>query len=338
MFDLMFLGTSASAPSIHRGLSATAVLAGEERFLVDCGEGTQRQILRSGIGFKRLNRILVTHPHLDHLLGIGGIASTFGRWEAIDDLNIWGSRESLSRIHSLVFDVVYPNQQPPVPINLNLVDAETDELQTIYQAKNYQVQAFRVRHRGRGCYGYVFEEFTRRPFLNEKAEALGIPAGPERARLVRGEAITLTDGRTIAPDEVLGEPIEGVKVVLTGDVAQLDGLESVIYGADLLVTEATFLDSDAEMARQYGHITAGLAARFARDNAVDCLVLNHISRRYREREMIQEARQYFDNSYVARDLQQFSVRKGNTQLLTASSGKGAAELDADEDVEAGDGA
>jgi ribonuclease Z len=118
MFEVVFLGTSASAPSIHRGLSSLAVLAGEYRFLVDCGEGTQRQILRSGIGYKRLNRILLTHAHLDHILGLGGLVSTFVRWENIEFMEIYGGRPALERVHTLLFEVVLRDETPPVPIRL----------------------------------------------------------------------------------------------------------------------------------------------------------------------------------------------------------------------------
>ena len=102
MFELVFLGTSASAPSVQRGLSAAMVLHREYRFLIDCGEGTQRQILRSGLGFKRLERILLTHGHLDHILGLGGLASTFGRWEAIEEMAIWGGAGALGRVRELM--------------------------------------------------------------------------------------------------------------------------------------------------------------------------------------------------------------------------------------------
>ncbi|HYO89285.1 MAG TPA: MBL fold metallo-hydrolase, partial [Candidatus Limnocylindrales bacterium] len=118
MFEIIFLGTSASAPSIQRGLAAQAVLAGDQRFLIDCGEGTQRQILRSGIGFKRLNHILLTHSHLDHVLGLGGLVSTFARWENLETLEIYGSKGTLERVHNLLFGVVLGFERLPVEIKL----------------------------------------------------------------------------------------------------------------------------------------------------------------------------------------------------------------------------
>ncbi len=304
MFEIVFLGTSASAPSIHRGLSAQVVMAKNQRFLIDCGEGTQRQLLQSGIGFKRLNRILITHGHLDHILGLAGLMSTFMRWESLDYLEVWGGRFALDRVQDLIFGVVLRGAQPPMP--LHLIDVKPGPL---IEDPDFTVSAFPVVHRGRDCFGYVFQENPRRPFLVEKAEALGVPAGPERAKLVRGESITLADGRVIRPDDVLGADIPGARVVFTGDIADLDGLAAVAHNAHALVIEATYLDDDNEMATAFGHMTAGRAARFAAENGVQTLLLTHVSRRYRERDIIAEAQRYFPNAIVVRDFDRFSITK-----------------------------
>ena len=306
MFELVFLGTSASAPSIYRGLPAVAVLAGEQRFLVDCGEGTQRQILRSGIGFKRLNRIFLTHAHLDHVLGLGGLLSTFCRWEAMDEIHIWGGLPALRRVQSLVYQVIFPRQETPIPIYFNRVLPG----ETLFRGRKFTVRAFPVSHRGRECNGYIFEEDARRPFLADKAEALGIPHGPERAQLVAGKSIVLANGRVIHPDEALGDVVKGIKVVITGDVGRTDDIRDAVRDADALVIEATYLDVDAEIARQVGHITARQAAELARDCGVRQLFLTHVSRRYRERDVIKEARRYFKQTYVARDLDHFAIARG----------------------------
>lgn len=305
MFEIVFFGTSASAPSIQRGLASQAVLAGEYRFLIDCGEGTQRQILRSGIGFKRLNRILLTHGHLDHILGLGGLVSTFARWESIDTLDIYGSRTTLDRVHALLFGVVLGYER--LPVQINLLELKPG---VFLEAKDFTVSAFPVSHRGSGSFGFIFQEHSRRPFLVEKAEALGVPAGPERGRLVAGETITLADGRTIAPDMVLGDVISGVKLVHIGDIGRLDNVREQVAGADTLVIESTFLDHEAETAAHFGHITAKQAAGLAKELGVRSLILTHVSRRYREKHIIEEARSVFPDTFVARDLDHYAIKRG----------------------------
>jgi ribonuclease Z len=306
MFEIVFLGTSASAPSIHRGLSAQVVMHDEHRFLIDCGEGTQRQILQSGIGFKRLNRILVTHGHLDHILGLAGLLSTFMRWETIDgDLEIYGGRSALDRVHDLLYGVVLRGARPPMPLNF----FEIKEGVIIDEA-DFSISAFPVWHRSPDCFGYAFQEKSRRPFLPEKAEALAIPPGPWRRDLVSGSAVTLPDGRTIQPDDVLGPARPGTRLVHIGDVGRTDDLISICRDADGLVIESTYLDEEAEMARQFAHMTARGAAELAVQAGVGQLILTHLSRRYRERDILAEARSVFPNTVVARDFDDFQVRQG----------------------------
>jgi ribonuclease Z len=304
MFEIVFLGTSASAPSIHRGLAAQVILAGEHRFLIDCGEGTQRQILRSGVGFKRLNRILLTHGHLDHILGLGGLVSTFARWESIEDLEIWGGKATIDRVQALLFGVVLDYER--LPIQIKLLDLKPG---LFFEAKDFTVEAFPVTHRGAGNFGYLFQEKTRRPFLTEKAEALGVPAGPERSLLVKGEAVTLADGRIIQPEMVLDDEIPGVKLVHIGDIGRTDNILDYVAGADALVIESTFLDEDKDAAANFGHLTAKQAATLALENGVKTLLLTHVSRRYRERDIIDEARRTFPNTFVVRDLDHYIIRR-----------------------------
>lgn len=304
MLELIFLGTSASAPSAHRGLSAQVVMYREHRFLVDCGEGTQRQILRAGIGFRRLNRILITHGHLDHILGLAGLLSTFSRWETIDRLEIWAGRWALERIRDLLFGVVLRGAQPPMEIDLRALEPGT-----VFEEDGFKVTAFPVTHRGPDCYGFLFEEPSRRPFLPEKAEALGVPAGPIRRELVQGRSVTLPDGRVVTPEDVLGPLRRGTRLVHVGDCGRTDDLVEVCREADGLVIEATYLEVEADLARQFGHITARQAAELAREAGVRHLYLTHISRRYREREVLEEARAIFPQTTVARDFDRFEIRR-----------------------------
>ncbi len=304
MFELVFLGTSASAPSIHRGLSAQVVLYNEHRFLIDCGEGTQRQLLKSGLGFKRLDKILLTHGHLDHILGLGGLASTFGRWEAIDHVEIYAGAWALERVKDLLLRVVLRGANPS--LRIDFIELRPG---VIMEDAKFQLRAFPVSHRGPDCFGFAFEEKARRPFLVEKAEALGVPVGPERKKLVGGEAITLADGRVVTPDDVLGDPVPGARLIFVGDAGRIEDLVDEARGADALVIEATYLEAEADMARQFGHLTAAQAARLAAEARVRELYLTHISRRYREAEVLAEARTVFPNVHVARDFDRVKVVK-----------------------------
>lgn len=304
LFEILFLGTSASAPSAKRGLSAQIVKHDEHRFLVDCGEGTQRQILQSGAGFKNLTKILLTHGHLDHILGLGGLLSTFLRWEAIDELDIFGGRSTLDRVHALVYDVVLRGNQPPMPLRMHEIKPGV-----FFEADDFTVTAFPVSHRGPDCLGYVFEGKARRPFLPEKADALGVPFGPERRELVEGKSITLPDGKRVTPDDVLGPLARGAKLVLVGDAGRTDNLLEVAKDADALVIESTYLEEEAEMASQFSHMTARRAAEFAARAGVKKLILTHISRRYRARDVLKEAKVVFPNSVVARDFDAFQVKR-----------------------------
>ncbi len=304
MFEILFLGTSASAPSVKRGLSALIVKHDEYRFLIDCGEGTQRQILQSGIGFKSLSRILLTHSHLDHILGLGGLMSTFMRWESIDQLEIFGGKTTLERVRDLIEKVVLRGAKPPMPFYYREITPGV-----IFDAPNFTVTAFPVTHRGPDCLGYIFEEKSRRPFLPEKAEALGIPPGPQRRDLVAGQAITLPDGRTIEPEAVLGPLQRGTKLVVIGDTGRTDDILPYCMDADALVIESTYLDEEADMARQFGHMTARGAADLANKAGIKNLYLTHISRRYREKDVLAEAQSAFPAAVVVRDFDTFSVKR-----------------------------
>ncbi len=306
LFEIIFLGTSASAPSARRNLPSLVVKHEDQRYLVDCGEGTQRQILQCGIGFKKLNRILITHGHLDHILGLAGLLSTYMRWETIDTLDIYGGRNALDRIRDLLYGVVLRGASSPMPIHFFPVTNGV-----IIEENDLTISAFNVQHRGPDCLGFVFEEKGHRPFLPEKAEALGIPQGPWRRDLVEGKSISLPDGRTINPADVLGDFKPGTRLVVIGDVGEVDSLVDICRGADALVIESTYLDEEAEMARQFSHMTAKRSAELAARAGVRALYLTHISRRYREKDVIAEAQSVFPQAVVARDFDTFQVKNAD---------------------------
>jgi ribonuclease Z len=319
MFELIFLGTSASAPSAHRGLSAAMLLHREYRFLIDCGEGTQRQILRSGLGFKRLERVLLTHGHLDHILGLGGLASTFGRWEAIEEMVIHGGPGALVRVRDLM-RVVFGPAEAKVNIGYRPVQPGV-----LLEDEILRLTAFSVEHRRTEAFGYLFEEKARRPFLPEKAAALGVPFGPIRRDLVAGQPVVLPDGRSVEPEEVLGDEVPGIKLAFVGDAGRVDNLIQAVAGADLLAIEATYLEEERDTAADFGHLTAKQAAWLAREAGVKHLVLHHISRRYSGKQIQEEAATVFPETYCARDFDLFRLVK--QKPLEREDVRGRAEAD-----------
>ncbi|NLD73021.1 MAG: ribonuclease Z [Chloroflexi bacterium] len=315
MFEIGFLGTSASAPSVERGLSSLVLLYREHRFMIDCGEGTQRQLLRSGLGFRKLDKILLTHGHLDHILGLGGLVSTFSRWESISTIDIYGGGWALQRVEDLMHVVLRGDE---VDMAVNLVEVQPGP---IWQDGTMTISAIPVIHRGPGCFGYVFEEASRRPFLAEKAERLGVPNGPERRLLVQGQAITLADGRVVEPEEVLGEEERGTKYVHIGDAGATANLVEPCREADALVIEATYASDEADMAARFGHLTATQAAELAREANVAHLFLVHISRRHNARDLLREARAIFPNTVVPRDLDQYRISKRKVERTARERGR-----------------
>ena len=279
------------------------VLYNEHRFMVDCGEGTQRQLLTSGIGLKRLNKILITHSHLDHILGLAGLISTMVRWETMEEMHIYGGADAVERIRDLLFSVVLRGSRTAVPLVFHKLTPGV-----IFEDKSLSVSCFPVTHRGTDSYGFRFEEKGRRPFLAEKAAELNIPAGPWRKDLVNGQSVTLPDGRIIDAEAVLGEYKPGTTVVTVGDTGNAMELLPYVRGADALSIESTYLEEEAEMAKLYSHLTAKMAAELAREAGVGRLFLTHVSRRYREKDILEEARNVFPETEVARDFSQFQIR------------------------------
>jgi ribonuclease Z len=280
------------------------VMHKEYRFLVDCGEGTQRQILQSGLGFKRLDKILITHSHLDHILGLAGLLSTFMRWEALEKLEIWAGPPAVARIRDLLYGVVLRGARPPVNIEINTIEAGC-----LMEDDTFKLSAFPVTHRGGGTFGFLFEEKARRPFLVKKAEALGVPPGPLRAKLVAGKSCKLPDGSTVKPDDVLGPLTPGTRLVFVGDCGRTDNILDFCRKADGLVTEATYLEVEADLAREFSHLTARQAAQLAREAQARRLFLTHLSRRYRDREILEEARAVFPDTTVVKDFDRFSIAR-----------------------------
>ena len=295
MFDLTFLGTSASVPSAERNHPCLLVETGGHRIMVDCGEGTQRQLLRSGAGFRRLNRLLLTHGHFDHVLGIPGLFSTLRLRQSTDVMTIHGSAGTLEIVARMLAGL-WGEGRAPIP--LELVPLTTGP---VLDAGDFTIGCFPVRHRDTDSFGFSFESQVRRHLRPDRLAALAVPDGSVRKELAEGRPVTLATGSTIDPEDVLGPPERRKKPVVIGDIGTTDGLAERVRDADVLVIEATFLERDASIARDYGHLTAAEAAALAASSNVKLLILTHISGRYPDAEVLAEATKSFPNSRVASD-------------------------------------
>lgn len=306
MFELIFLGTSASRPTAERGLPALMVLHETERFLVDCGEGTQRQLVRAGLGYRRLARVFLTHAHLDHVLGLAGLIASLAEGAADGAITIYGSEDAVDLATRLIRDVVLPETDRKVAVRFQTIGAGAEIV-----CESVRVVSVPVTHRGRGSLGFLFEEPPHRPFDAAKAHALGIPPGPERHRLRDGHDVRRANGRLVTPDDVLGPPERGARLLVIGDAAEIESLRPYAEGVDGLVIEATFLGHERDKAREHGHLVAADAARLARDAGVGALILTHVSARYEGAEILAEARAVFPAAQLASDLARFKVMKAS---------------------------
>jgi ribonuclease Z len=297
-----FLGTSGAVPTTERAPSAVLVRRAGERLLFDCGEGTQRQMMRFGTGFG-VSHLFVTHLHGDHILGIPGLIQTWDFNERDEPLAIHVPPGSRTQIRDLVRAGGY---RPDFPVRINEVNPGA----TALDAEDYVVRAFETEHRTRAV-GYALVEDDRRGrFDREKAESLGVPVGPKFGRLHDGQPVELDDGRVVRPEQVVGDPRPGRTLVYTGDTRPLDRTVEVAADADLLIHDATFASDQAGRARQTGHATAREAGEIASRADAKRLALTHISSRYAgdASQLEREAAAVFDGEvFVARDGQSLEL-------------------------------
>ena len=294
--DVVFVGTAGSIPSARRALPATLVRRGGDRLLFDCGEGTQRQLLRS-VGLLELEKVFLTHFHADHVLGLPGLLKTYGLRGRELPLTVYGP-EGLEALFRALGPVV-----GRLGFELRLIElAPNAEL----RRDGYRIGAFAVDH-GVRALGYALVEDDRPGRFDEaRAEALGVAAGPDFGRLQRGEAVEGAEG-TIHPGEVVGPPRRGRKVVLAGDTTPFETTAAAAWGADLLVHEATFTKEEDTRARETRHSTARGAAELAAGAEVRLLALTHVSPRYGGRELRDEARAVFEPTIVPRDFDRVEI-------------------------------
>jgi len=294
--DVVFVGTAGSAPTSARGLPALLVRRGGDRLLFDCGEGTQRQLLRS-VGLVDLEEVFVTHFHADHVLGLPGMLKTFslrGRDRPLTVYGPRGLRELFTALRPLI---------GRLPFELSLVELEPNQE---LRRDGYRIAAFETVHRVT-AYGYAIVEDDRLGRFDEAhARELGVRPGPDFGRLHRGESVQGRAGE-VRPEQVVGPARPGRKLVVAGDTAPCRMTVAAAHGADLLVHEATFGEEEVDRARETAHSTARQAAELAREAEVKLLALTHVSQRYAGPDLRDEARAVFANTIVPRDFDRVEI-------------------------------
>jgi ribonuclease Z len=294
MLSVTFLGTGASCPTVDRNVAGLAVQREGEMILFDCGEGSQRQMMRYGVGFS-FTEVFFTHYHADHMLGITGLLRTMGLQDRTAPVVLYGPRGAERVLGAAVMLGIERNKFPVEIVEIRPGDRLI--------RPEYDIVAFETEHRA-DTLGYALVEHIRLGRFNpERARELGIPEGPLWGRLHKGESVLLEDGRIVSPADLVGGPRAGRTLVYSGDTRPTLSVIEAARGADLLVHEATFGGDEAERAKETGHSTAAEAARVAHDAGVRRLVLTHISPRYNRdaTELLAEARAVFPDTTIARD-------------------------------------
>ncbi len=304
---LVFLGTGGATPTVDRGSPATLLARGGERILIDCGEGTQRQLMRS-VGLARIGLILLTHLHGDHYLGLPGLLKTYSLLGREEPLLMFGP----SGLYEMLHDAERLMGRPRFPF----LPEEVGE-GTILETEDYLLKTARTDH-GLPGLAWCLEEKSRPGLFHpERAVELGVEPGPDFGRLQRGEAITTAEGREVKPEEVMDSSRQGRKVVITGDTRPTEPVIELAQGASVLVHDSTFGSSELDRALETGHSTAREAAEVAVAAGVTTLVLTHISSRHSWRELRDEARAVFPGTLIPRDLDTLMVpypEKGRAAL------------------------
>ena len=294
-FLVRFLGTAASRPTVERGVPSIAIIREGETLLFDCGEGTQRQMMRYGVSFA-FEELFFTHTHADHLLGLTGLIRTLALQGRTEPMRLWAPRGAGRVIRQCLS---LGGERTPFAVDITELEAGAS-----LKRGDYRIDTFAVDHAGSTSLGYaVVEEERLGRFNPDLARAMGIPEGPLWGRIHKGESITLEDGRVVTPAMLVGERRRGRRVVLTGDTRPCEATIEASRDADLLIHEATFADEEAARALETGHSTAREAAQVAKAAGARRLVLTHISARYSRdaRELEREARHVFNEVMVAKD-------------------------------------
>jgi ribonuclease Z len=301
MLHVVFLGTAGSLPTPERNPSAILINREGEMMLFDCGEGTQRQMMRARTGMMRLNYIFLTHLHADHILGVPGLLETMAFQGREEPLTIAGPTHTIDLVEKFS-SICYFSRD----FEVRAMDLEPGD---VVRMDGYQVEAVETQHSVPSV-GYCLKEDERLGRFNrEAAIALGVLPGPLFGKLQHGQEV-LVDGKVVRPDQVMGSPRPGRKIVYTGDTRPCRTVEAASKGADLLIHDCALADEMADWARETKHSTAGEAAQLARRAGVRQLVLTHISSRYSEdtSPLLKDARNVFEKTLIAEDLMTMEIR------------------------------
>jgi ribonuclease Z len=304
VFELTFLGTAGAVPTSERSAPSLILRHGSSKFIVDCGDGSARQIVR-GIASGQLSKpltaplaVLLTHEHADHILGVGGLAYLLDMTSNASVVEVYGSSKTLGHVRAML-EIAHPKS------GIDFILNEVDEGE-IFSRDGVVCKAFRTEHT-QNSFGFVFEEVARRHFRQDAADRLRVPNDERRRRLMQGESIVLDDGSVVGSDEVLGPQVRGNRVAVTGDTAFGQSLLDACAGVTCIVAEATYLERDRGLAEKHRHLTASDAAALARESGAESLYLTHLSQRYSADEVVSEARRTFDHAVLAEDFARVKI-------------------------------
>ncbi|MCS7144339.1 MAG: ribonuclease Z, partial [Archaeoglobaceae archaeon] len=285
-------GTAGTIPSADRNTSAIFVQHSNYRFLFDCGEGTQRQIMSAKLGFRNLDNVFITHMHTDHFIGAFGLIETLSLNGRKKELNFYTPNPEMLKTLFEIFG--YDKLDYPIIVKKAKGGDEIN-------FRGFKIVVFETEHIVPSV-GYALIENDFRKFEKEKALALGIPPGPIYAKLKSGESIEW-EGKLIIPEMVLGEVKKGRRLVYTGDTRPCERTVEIAMNADLLIHDASFSEEMKEWAIESGHSTAREAGEVAKKANVRKLILTHISARYSKDPeiLLKEAKEVFEDVEIAND-------------------------------------
>lgn len=296
--EIIFLGTSSMVPTKERNQIAVFLRYSTHGILLDCGEGTQRQFKIANISLPKITKILLTHWHGDHVLGLPGLMQTLSSLNYSSKLEIYGPKNTKKRIESMFEAFVFDKH----------LDFEVTEIVKdgkFFENSEFILEAYRLEH-GIETLGFTFIEKDKRKIDMKKAKKLGIPEGPLIGKLQNGHPVDIK-GKKIHPDDV-STLQKGKKIAYITDTIPCDGCYKAGQEADIIICEATYSSKLAEKSEEYNHMTAKQAGHIASNSGAKKLVLVHFSARYKNTDELEDdAKNLFDNTVCAYDFMKINI-------------------------------